>query len=187
MLTYRVTSTTHASSYVKFDPLLQEASTGEAVSVAGGGVGGATTMSLKERAQALLSGGAAAPALSGGGRMYTEAEKIAAVREAMQQAEEEAAIVQMESEELRSQLAAEREQNAQVSYSHGWPTSRVTETLEFPTYLPHSHSRPEALCSVTYSADQRPVLLRRQNNPPYTTVKVWPAVLVVASISPCVA
>jgi hypothetical protein len=75
-------------------------------------------MSLKERAQALLSGGAAAPAPSGGGRMYTEAEKIAAVREAMQQAEEEAAIVQMESEELRSQLAAEREQNAQVSHSH---------------------------------------------------------------------
>lgn len=47
--------------------------------------------------------------------MYTQAEKDAAVAQAVGQAEEEAQIVQMETDDLRKQLAAEQEQNAQLT------------------------------------------------------------------------
>ena len=55
----------------------------------------------------------AAPA--GGAAGYTEAEKDELVAQAVAQAEEEASIVQMETEELRKELEAEREQNSQLT------------------------------------------------------------------------
>lgn len=86
-------------------------------------------MSLIDRAQKLLqqrksdNGG-------GGGRTYTQAEHNAAVKEALAQSEEEAMIVQMETEELRQQLAVEREQNAQMTAVMEEYSAEITKLLE---------------------------------------------------------
>lgn len=109
--------------YRSFDPLVEgddNPVTRKHPSVTAG------SMPLKERAAMLLAasggggGGSSGPQPgahggSGGEKLYTEAEKAEAVREAMAQAEEEATIVQMETEELRAQLAQEREQNTQLT------------------------------------------------------------------------
>lgn len=63
----------------------------------------------------LLAGGSQTRVAAPGEKVYTEEDQAAAVREALAQAEEEATIVQMETEDLRQQLAVEREQNTQLT------------------------------------------------------------------------
>jgi hypothetical protein len=62
-----------------------------------------------------LVDGPGAAAEEGGGGGYNEAQKDQLVAQAVAQAEEEASIVQMESEELRKDLDTEREQNSQLT------------------------------------------------------------------------
>jgi chromosome segregation ATPase len=72
--------------------------------------------SLYVKFDPLVDGPSAAAAQEAGGAgAYNEVQKDELVAQAVAQAEEEASIVQMESEELRKELEAEREQNAQLT------------------------------------------------------------------------
>lgn len=126
------------SLYRKFDPLVDNPSPASTPGAPGGG-----QMSLIDRAQKLLQRKAqeerktegasptSAPSYSStGDRVYTEAENQEAIHDAVSQAEEEAMIVQMETEDLRSQLAAEREQNAQMTAVMEEYSTEITKLME---------------------------------------------------------
>eukprot|EP00039_Didymoeca_costata_P033078 m.40625 g.40625 ORF g.40625 m.40625 type:complete len:337 (-) comp9687_c0_seq1:82-1092(-) len=61
--------------------------------------------------------------------IYTEEQKNDLIAEAMAQAEEEAMIVQMETEELRKKLAAEHEQNLQLTAVMEEYSSEITRLM----------------------------------------------------------
>jgi len=120
------------SLYRKFDPLVDNPSPASTPGAPGGG-----QMSLIDRAQKLLqrktegASPTSAPSYSSSGdRVYTEAENQEAIHDAVSQAEEEAMIVQMETEDLRSQLAAEREQNAQMTAVMEEYSTEITKLME---------------------------------------------------------
>jgi len=128
------------SLYRKFDPL-SESPTKEKIGSPNTDAAAASkkTLSVIDRAQKLLQQQASEEAIekqssypqaTSGDRDQWEIEKDAAVRDAVAQAEEEALIVQMETEELRGQLTAEREQNQQLTAVMEEYSAEITRLME---------------------------------------------------------
>eukprot|EP00040_Diaphanoeca_grandis_P008583 m.45734 g.45734 ORF g.45734 m.45734 type:complete len:322 (-) comp20044_c0_seq1:251-1216(-) len=131
------------SLYRKFDPLIESPknSTAEGTE-ADTTAASLETLSVIDRAQKLLQHkssdkNASTRRAAVSNEMLTRAqweeEKDAAVREAVAQAEEEALIVQMETEELRGQLQVEREQNQQLTAVMEEYSTEITRLMESNT------------------------------------------------------
>lgn len=83
---------------------------------------------------------------------YTEAEKDELVAQAVAQAEEEASIVQMETEEFRKELEAEREQNSQLTAVMEEYSAEITRLMAAKAVVTAGDT--EKLAAVQLEKDQ---------------------------------
>lgn len=117
----KVSNLRNQSLYVKFDPLVGNSPSPQtpvsnevrrqtlANTMMNQADGGGKLLDLGSPMGTPTAGNAAK------GQLYTEDDKNEMISQAIAQAEEEAMIVQMETEQLRKDLAVEREQNAQLT------------------------------------------------------------------------
>lgn len=111
------------SLYKKFDPLVDGADDEDPKEQAPSS--GMEQMSLIDRAQKLLKRNT-----DPNERTISVTEHESLVKEALSQSEEEAMIVQMENDELRTKLAKEREQNAQMTSVMEEYSAEITKLME---------------------------------------------------------